>query len=724
MRLTQAGSGRLILLVISGLFAVSMLVSSALMVRADREAIVHEAQRNDTVLTQMVEEHARRAFDMSKAALLELADAVMASGKPEVTPEVVVRMNFWIKNTPQIYAFWLIDAVGKVAVTTQQVETSGFDFSDREYFKAHRDGHVFHVGRMTRGRIDNVWFYSLSQRLADRDGNFAGVLVASMPTDYFEALYKELGLDPTDNIGIFRPDGAIVARRLTNWANEVGPSIAGHPLFAEFSSNPTWGVYEGASPVDHIKRLGAYRAVKGWPLIVAAATDEDKLMAPWRQRTLSIAAYCAAMLGALAFLTWWGYRRVSGEAQAMADLRRSQDALKAAKVEAERASLAKSKFLAAASHDLRQPVQALTLLLEVMKAHANAPPVARAVAMMGGALEGLSRLLASILDISRIDAGVVAPQMQSIDIDGLVHRLGEEYASLCREKGLQLRFRSKPGLHVRTDPVLLERILRNLVDNAIQYTSRGGVLIGVRQRNDRLRIDIADSGIGIPPDQIANIFEEFYQVGNPARDHKQGLGLGLAIVSRLARLLGAEVRVRSSEGRGTCFTVIVPVGAATLGKSSVFATTEVISEARVMVIEDNPKVRTGLELLLESWSCKVVSVASGERALEVGESDGWRFDAIIADHRLGAGLSGTETAVEIARRAGRPIPTLIVTGDTAPERIEEIHASGFEMMHKPVMPGELAHRMAHLLRGRTRGGAQWPTGTQQSANAKQPAAVQ
>ena len=207
-----------------------------------------------------------------------------------------------------------------------------------------------------------------------------------------------------------------------------------------------------------------------------------------------------------------------------------------------------------------------------------------------------------------------------------------------------------------------------------------------------------DTGIGIPESKLTDIFEEFYQVKNPARNHKQGLGLGLAIVKRLARLIGAEIQVRSREGRGSVFTVWLPASAASSTLSIYSEGGDPIAGRHIMLVEDNPEVRIGFQLLLESWNCTVSCAESGEQALEIGRQQGWRFDAIIADHRLGAGMSGTQTANQIATLAGRLIPTLIVTGDTAPERIFEIHASEFEIMHKPVAPDELSRRMTQLLR--------------------------
>ncbi len=372
-----------------------------------------------------------------------------------------------------------------------------------------------------------------------------------------------------------------------------------------------------------------------------------------------------------------------------------EDGLRAARAEADAANLAKSKFLAAASHDLRQPVQSLVFLLTVLKRQAVAPAVEKAVAMMEHALEGLNNLLSSTLDLSRIDAGVVTPQFEDVDIGAMVRRLASEYEPRCEAKRLKLRRHCAPGLHTRTDPAQLERILRNIIENAIRCTERGGLCIVARRRGERLRIDILDTGVGIPQDKLPHIFEEFYQVGNPARDHKQGLGLGLAIVKRLAGLLGAEVQAASREGRGTRFTIQLPLAAPT-ALLSASGRAEDFAGRRILVIEDNPKVRAGFQLLLEAWDCKVFCAESGEEAVRLGADEAWRFDAIIADYRLGAGMSGTQTAAEIATRAGRPIPTLIVTGDTAPERIGEIHATGFEMLHKPVMPDELARRLSNL----------------------------
>jgi CheY-like chemotaxis protein len=260
-----------------------------------------------------------------------------------------------------------------------------------------------------------------------------------------------------------------------------------------------------------------------------------------------------------------------------------------------------------------------------------------------------------------------------------------------------LRIKTVPGtVMVQTDPVLIERVLRNLIENAIRYTNVGGVLLGVRRRGDHVRVDVFDTGIGVPHDHLPYIFDEFYQVGNQGRNRQHGLGLGLSIVRRIARLLGAELLVTSHEGRGSRFSLLLPQGQATPQSTPVVARTGA-EGGRILIVEDDAGVRAGLGILAESWGYTVVTASSGEEALALFSAGGGRFDVVVTDHRLGPGLNGTEAAKEIHKKAGRFIPTLIVTGDTAPERISEVYDSGFDILHKPVATGELRRKLAQLL---------------------------
>jgi len=380
----------------------------------------------------------------------------------------------------------------------------------------------------------------------------------------------------------------------------------------------------------------------------------------------------------------------------ISERKQAERALALAKAEAERANIAKSKFLAAASHDLRQPVQSLTLLLSLIKGQVkDKPKTADAVEMAKSAVNSLNGLLTGILDISKLDAGVVAPDIASVNLGETIDRLAKEYASRAAAEGLTLRHVSS-ALWARTDESLMDRIARNLIENALRYTKKGGILIGLRRRGDNVRFDVIDTGIGIPADKKKEIFEEFRQLDNPARDASRGLGLGLAIVSRLANLLGAPVEVASNLGQGTRFSLLLPLDR-TEAPAAREAPAPEVAGGRILVIEDDGLIRQAYEMMLESWGYETLSAANGEEALECAAQANWRFDAIIADHRLGSGMSGNAAATEIARRAGRSFPTVLVTGDTAKERLAEISASGFIMLHKPVEADDLLRTVQSLL---------------------------
>jgi PAS domain S-box-containing protein len=382
----------------------------------------------------------------------------------------------------------------------------------------------------------------------------------------------------------------------------------------------------------------------------------------------------------------------------ISERKQAEQALALAKAEAERASVAKSKFLAAASHDLRQPVQSLTLLLNLIKGQVkDKPKTAGAVDMAKSAVDSLSGLLTGILDISKLDAGVVAPELASVNLGEIIDRLAKEYATRAAARGLTLRHVS-PALRARTDAVLMERILRNLIENALRYTEKGSILIGLRLRGDKVRLDVVDTGIGIPADKQAEIFEEFRQLDNPARDASRGLGLGLAIVSRLAHLLGAPVEVASRVGRGARFSLLLPIDRSAAPAAGVAPALEG-GGGRILVIEDDALIRQTYEMMLEDWGYLTLSAATGEEALDRAARANWEFDAIIADHRLGSGITGNAAATEIARRGGRCYPTVVVTGDTAQERLAEISASGFAMLHKPVEADDLLRTLKSSLGG-------------------------
>ncbi|MCW2244070.1 hybrid sensor histidine kinase/response regulator [Azospirillum canadense] len=367
--------------------------------------------------------------------------------------------------------------------------------------------------------------------------------------------------------------------------------------------------------------------------------------------------------------------------------KRMEDDLRRAKDQAERANRAKSRFLAAASHDLRQPVQSLFFFATALSDQMRRQPTGHAtVEAMQQALEALKRLLDGLLDISKLDAGVVKPVPTVLALQPVFDRLAAEYRPQAARKGLDLRIVAT-GLHVRSDAMLLERILRNLLDNALRYTPGGRILLGARRCGGDIHVTVCDSGIGVPPERREEIFEEFTQIGNPERDRERGLGLGLAIVRRLSALLEHPLTLRSELGRGSAFTVAVPRAAAPpvpalVPKASLPRDPE--RPSLVLVIDDEVIILMGLRAMLEGWGYEVIAATAEEEAIGLLEKDGRRPDLVLADYRLRQGKTGPEALRAVHAHFNAAIPSIILTGDTAPERIVEAQRSGFSILHKPV----------------------------------------
>lgn len=382
-----------------------------------------------------------------------------------------------------------------------------------------------------------------------------------------------------------------------------------------------------------------------------------------------------------------------------ADLMRAKEEADRAREEAERANLAKSKFLAAASHDLRQPVQALFFFTSALAHKLRANPAKQVLDDLERSLDALNILLDSLLDISKLDAGIVTPKETKFAVASLLERIEAEVEPAAAQKNLELRV-VQSSLAIRSDPALLSRIVQNLVANAIRYTQRGKVLVGCRRRGGQLRIEVWDTGIGIPATQLKDVFQEFYQIGNQERDRTQGLGLGLAIVERLARLLGVHIDARSQLDRGSVFAVEVPLADKRVKQPApavARTAAEVASGRLIMIIDDELSVLRGLRLILEDWGFEVLAASSEDEAMELLNRYQRQPNAIVADYRLRDGRTGTDAIRHIRDLFHSPIPSIIITGDTAPERMREAEASGLSILHKPVQPPQLCSLLATTL---------------------------
>jgi PAS domain S-box-containing protein len=368
-----------------------------------------------------------------------------------------------------------------------------------------------------------------------------------------------------------------------------------------------------------------------------------------------------------------------------------EQALAQAKEEAERANAAKSRFLAAANHDLRQPLQAMSLLIGALS-YAQIDDQARGIAAdMRETLAVMEGLLNALLDISKLDAGIVIPQERDFLASVFLHQLRNQFKALATEQGVRIRlFSRNDTLH--TDPELLERVLHNLVSNAIRHTKRGGILIGCRRRSGRLRIEVWDSGEGIAGDHLGHIFEEFYQLGNPARNVRQGLGLGLAIAKRIAALLGLRLGVRSTVGKGSVFFVDVPLAAAPSMVADAESAPEPSPPVRgttVLVVEDDDQVLLATARLLRLWGYRPVCASNAEEAMALVQEPGLRPSIALVDYQLPGGKNGIQLLDEMTLKLETDMPAVLLTADTAPERLREAQASGYLLLHKPVTPAAL-----------------------------------
>lgn len=359
----------------------------------------------------------------------------------------------------------------------------------------------------------------------------------------------------------------------------------------------------------------------------------------------------------------------------------------AAREEAERANKANSAFLAAASHDLRQPVQALSLLTGALRRTAKDAAVLEMVESQQHSLDAMTNLLNSLLDISRLDAGAVHPEFEDFRFQRLIDRLSAEFARQAGQKDLVFNS-CRCGTVVRSDPNLLAEIIQNLVSNAIRYTDEGGVSLSCEENDGFLRLGIADTGIGIEPDQLEQIFHEFHQIKTPGRE-KEGFGLGLAIVKRMADLLGHDVTVESQPGKGSTFYLSMPIVKREQAKienvtKSPPDKTNAQASGLIMLIEDDVQIARAWGLLLEAEGFRVATATTKDEAKTSLERSGSAPDLLISDFHLHDGSTGVEAVEEIRRQFDRIVPAFIVTGDTSKMVDEARSVENCMIMNKPV----------------------------------------
>jgi signal transduction histidine kinase/CheY-like chemotaxis protein len=360
--------------------------------------------------------------------------------------------------------------------------------------------------------------------------------------------------------------------------------------------------------------------------------------------------------------------------------------------ELEIANELKSRFLAAAAHDLRQPLHALGLFVAQLHGKLRAGERAQIVGRIEGALAAMNELFSALLDVSKLDAGATTVNITAFPIAQLLAHAETTFAGAALEKGLS--FRVLPSdVWVRSDFILLERAVFNLITNALRYTRRGGVLVGCRKRGGDLRIEVWDSGIGIAADQQDKIFGEFYRLGEPDRDRRAGLGLGLAIVDRVCRLLDHSIEVESTVGRGSVFAITVPIAPAhkrALEAAFVQRTQPSLPSGKlVLVVDNDPLAREGMGGIFRKWGCRVITANSDSNALEVVREQNEPPDLIISDYYLANNRNGIETIEWLRSKLSAEIPAVLISDNADLATLHEATAKSVYLLHKPVNPTAL-----------------------------------
>ena len=384
------------------------------------------------------------------------------------------------------------------------------------------------------------------------------------------------------------------------------------------------------------------------------------------------------------------------------DLWEQGEGLQNAKFDAERANKAKSVFLASASHDLRQPLNAMQMYIAALQSKVKDKEILRIIEDINSVSISTARLLNALLDVSELEVGAIKPRHEIFSVNNILISIFQSFLPLAKDK--ELDFRIVPSsLYVRSDPALLERILGNFMSNAIRYTNKGSVLIGCRKRGDKVSIEVWDTGCGISDDQMSLIYEDFYQVENKERDRGKGLGLGLALAKRLADSLEHTIDSKSSLGSGSCFSVSVDLAEnkADKNQSEIFMNIMNLSGINILLVEDDIDVLKATKQLLESWGCKVKTARNKDEVMNLIKENPYNNpDIILADNRLPGDSSGIDITYLIQEKLQTSIPCVIMTGDVERNHVQSIIDQGFPVLLKPIQPAKFRAMLSHLIQAK------------------------
>ncbi|MCE5182146.1 MAG: response regulator [Betaproteobacteria bacterium] len=667
-----------------GIFAITVL----LIVGATLSWVAYdEFQQAQESEYRLLEAHARnadvqitKALDKIGHSLNQIAEARLAdrSLQGRTFAAEFARQR---KAIPELGTLLVTDAAGRIHTATDAAIV-GRDISHEPYFAAFlKPGQT---SKLFMSRPDKHLLGTtavvFTLPIVGADRQFLGVVGVTIGFRFFPGILQAINPDDSASMSvIFNHDGDLVYRRSDSEKFFGNNIVKVSSVFREhYHLGRQVTRHIGPSAHDGKTRLFLVRDVGDTGLGLILSRQLDEVLAKWQR---DVIIYALIFLFTIVVA-------VSIVIVAVRHKKLGED-LVAAKLRAEEANLAKSKFLAAASHDLRQPIHAQGLFLSVLARTELTTHQREILAGANAAAKASSEMLNTLLDYSRIEAGVIQSQPEPFPLQPLLNKLEKEFASQAEIKKLAYRSR-KTDLAVQSDPMLVELILRNLISNAIRYTRSGGLLVACRKRGDRAVLEVWDTGIGIAPAHQQDVFREFHQLGNPERDRHNGLGLGLAIAERLARTLGHALSLTSTLHRGSVFRLTLPIATAELPlERGAFEHGKIPFNVRVLVIDDDAIVRASMHLMLRGWGCECDMAESIEEALELARVRA--PDLVISDYRLREQRTGLEAIVALRVLLGSRLPAMLITGDTAPDRLREAQGSGILLLHKPVTP-ELLHR--------------------------------
>ncbi|WP_448204696.1 ATP-binding protein [Azospirillum sp. sgz302134] len=677
---------------------------SALSVWHDRTATLLQAQREVTATARLLDEHASRAIESGDAVLQQLVDMLGAWDlrDPEKGQSLWNTLRARTYRMPQVGAAWVVDAQGRIALDSREFPAQPLDLSQHDYVRAHRGGaRGLYVSPAEMGVRTGQERFTLSRALRDADDHVQAVAVFAIHGTYFSRLYGEAGWGTEAKLALFTAD----RERLAAWPPDsaVNPPAGAWPQ--------PWDPSDAPAVIEDT-HITAARRLTAYPVVVVASRPLDEVLAGWRERTAWTAAIGGGLLGGALLLFLYALASLRREEDTRFALlranqsldervRRRTEELESALRVAETANLAKMKVLATVSHDLRQPLQGVAAFHELLLKDTTNPELRRLGGMATASLQAGQRLLDDLLTLSRLEAGVMPVEVGPLALGPVLEQLAAELRAEGEAKGLRLTV-VPTGAWVRSDPARLQPILRNLLSNAVKYTARGGVVVGVRRRGDRVRVEVWDSGPGIPDSELATIWEEFYQIGNPARDGSRGAGLGLSIVERTARLLDHPLEVRSRVGRGSVFAVSLPrtvppaAPAPAAGVSAPGTTGGPLSGRLILVVEDDPLQRSSLTLLVEHAGATVVAADSFDAALAMTRATLRLPSAVLSDYRLPGGTDGLSGIQGLRRAFGTALPAVLLTGELSAEVARAAKAAGCTVLTKPAPPARILGALAEL----------------------------